>query len=780
MNPIHLYGCRAEPLLSYLAGLGVVRLVAEQITPEVSARWDGNHLVIAAQELDETMLIEFFADDYIPTAVISPWNSGGGFQDEGKPTSPSAQRLVERAAESSHPRLAPYRDAIVAAREARQTARYYGLVKDGKIIGKDREKAQFVELCRAKFPDEALPWLDASVVLLDNDIAFPLILGTGGNIGRRDLSVGFLEQLEALGFFGEPSNHSQGKPVESPSVRPLLNHALFRDSEAELCRSTSSQFDPGGVGGPNSSSVGDADPLSNPWSFVLAMEGAMVFASAAARRLSAGSQAGPSKVSMPFTVAATVVGYGSAAESESPKGELWAPLWREEMSYREIRNFISEGRSQWGRNQARSGLDFVRAAATLGVDRSVDEFVRYLISDRHGQSPLAVPVGRYKVSNRVRPEADLLRQLDDWVGRARSNQEPGAVTAALNALDRAQFAVATHRGARRLQTVLAALAEAEQAVSRSPKYCDDRRLYPIGRLSAQEWLPLLDDGSAEFRIAVGLASLRDRRVSGLPSSAEAVRGSLATLLRPVSRVQYGLKWSKGGPKVPNFSRCPLFAVLNDAFGARAVLSASKQSDNETHGHITGLPFAFDNGLGVDTADVGRLLYGQLDEQRLGDILAGLLLLEWEDAFSVAAKCLSAVPEDPVARLHVAGQPVYVMLAPFFAGRLPVAPADTEPNPNRSIAVRPRPEWIGAIRTGAAHIAARSAARLLCGRGWRLIADSFERTSIEPGRLATALLLRLDRAGSDQPQIRSLLNYQSTVETRWSASQERQEPHHEQA
>ena len=774
MNLIHLHGCRAEPLLSYLAGLGVVRLIAEQITPDVSARWEGDHLVIAARELDDTKLIEFFADDYVPTAVISPWNSGGGFQDEGKPTSPSAQRLVEKVAESSHSRLAPYRDAIVAAREARQVARHHGLTKDGKIIGKDKEKAQFIELCRAQFPDEALLWLDASVVLLDNDIAFPLILGTGGNIGRRDLSIGFLEQLEVLGFLSVSGSNNG---VRS---KPLLDHALFRDSEVELCRSTTSQFDPGGVGGPNSSSAGDADPLANPWSFVLAMEGAMVFASAAARRLSAESQTGPSKVSMPFTVAATVAGYGSAAENESPKGELWAPLWRDEMSYREIRNFISEGRSQWGRNQARSGLDFVRAAATLGVDRSVDEFVRYLISDRHGQSPLAVPIGRYKVSSSVTPEADLLRQLDGWVGRARSSQAPGTVTAALNALVRAQFAVATHGGARRLQTVLAALAEAEQAVSRSPRYCDDRRLRPVVGLSAQEWLPLLDDGSAEFRIAVGLASLSDRTSSGMPSGAEAVRGSLATLLRPVSRARYGLDWSNGGPRVPNFGRCPLFDVLNDAFGARAVLSASKRSDNETYDHIAGLPFAFDYGLGVDIADIGHLLYGQFDEQRLSDILAGLLLLEWRDTYSVIAGCLSAAPNDPVARLHAASHHIYVVLAPFFAGRLPVAPTDTEPNPNRSIAVRPRPEWIGAIRTGAAHTAARSAGRLLRGRGWKLIADSFERTSTESGRLATALLLRLDRAGSDQRQIRSLLNYQSKVETRWSAGRERQEPHHEQA
>lgn len=762
MNQIHLHGCRAEPLLSYLAGLGVVRLVAEQITSDVSARWDDDHLVIAAQDVSDTKLIDYLDEAYRPTPLVAPWNGRGGFQD-GKER--PSEKIVKRVEGSDAKRLGPYRKAIGVARDTWEEARIHKLIDDGKISNKN--KARFVELCRAKFPDEALAWLDASVVLLDDDIDFPLILGgAGGVIGSLDASFTFLKCLEDLGVLDSQASESK-QESQRQYRRSLLFHALFRDSEVQLRSDSVGQFDPGGVGGPNSSSTGDANPLSNPWSFVLAMEGAMVFSSAAARRLSAESQTGSSKVSMPFTVAATGVGYGSAAESEDPRGELWAPLWRDEMSYLEIRNFISEGRSQWGRNQARSGLDFVRAAATLGVDRSVSEFVRYLISVRHGQNMLAVPIGRYKVANRVRPEADLLRQLDGWVGRARSSQAPGGVSAALSALDRAQFAVATHGGARRLQTVLAALAEAEQAVSRSPKYRDERR--PVGGLSAQEWLPLLDDGSAEFRIAVGLASLSDKKPSGKPSGAETVRGGLATLLRPVSRGQSGLKWLKGGPRVPNFGRCPLFDVLNDAFGARAVLSASKRSDDETDDHIAGLPFAFDFGLGVDVADVGRLLSGQLDERRLGEVLAGLLLLEWKGAFRVAADCLSAVPDDPMARLHVEGHPVYVVLAPFFAGRMPVAPTDIEPDPNRSIAVRPRPEWIGAIRTGAAHTAARSAAHLLRGRGWPLIADSFQWTSIEPGRLATALLLRFDRASNDQRQIRSLLNRQSTVETRRSTS-----------
>lgn len=777
MNTIHLRGCRAEPLLSYLAGLGAIRLIAAQLNPDVSASWDGDHLVIIGEDLDDTNLVEFFAEDYRPTPAVAPWNSGGGFQDEGKLTSPAAQNIVDKVRSSDAARLDLYRAAIAAADEARRRARCYGLSEHGKVL--KPHKARFIELCRAIFPDGALAWLDASVVLLDEDVAYPLILGTGGNIGRMDLSVNFLEQLDAAGLLGDKSDQSKRRGNGSSQSRELLRDALFRSGDVRLGRGSAGQFDPGGKGGPNSASTGDGSALTNPWTFVLGIEGAMAFASAAARRLSVESQTGARTASMPFTVAATEVGYGSASAGETVKGELWAPLWRDELSYREIRHLISEGRSQWGRRQARSGLDFVRATATLGIDRSIDEFVRYLIGVRDGQSPLAVPVGRFKVADRVRPEAEILRQLDDWVVRARSNDGPAAVKVALNALNQAQFEVARLGGARRLQSVLAALAEAERAASRSIRYRKERRLEPIAGLSAREWVPVLNDDSVEFRIAVGLASLRDRMSPGRPSAAEAVGGSLLTLLRPVIRTQFGVDWAKGGPRVPNLGRRPLFDVLNDVVGARAVLACPAQPRGETQEHVAGLPFAFDYGLSVDLADVGRLLSAQVNEERLGVLVSGLLLLEWKDAFAVVADRLR-VPDDPVARLRAASDPTYVALAPFFAGHLPAAPSDSEPSSRRSVAVRPRPEWIGAIRTGSAHIAARSAAQLLRGRGWKLISDRFELAHTDSGRLAAALLLRLGRAGGDQRQVRFLLNQQSAVDARWSASRESQEPIHEQA
>lgn len=774
MNTIHLHGCRAEPLLSYLSGLGVIRLLAEQLDSDVSARWTGENLVLSASGLDSTKLIEFLSKDYRPTPLIAPWNGRGGFQDGQERPS---ERIVRKVEFSDSERLAPYRGSIRVARDVWEVARGHGLIEDGKIPAK--HKPQFVELCRAMFPDEALAWLDASVVLLDNATAFPLMLGgAGGVIGSLDASFTFLKNLDDLGMLDERIDE-QGRQDGCVVLPLLLRHALFRDAEARLRRGSAGQFDPGGVGGPNSSSIGDGAELVNPWSFVLAMEGAIVFASAASRRLSAGSQTGARMASMPFTVTAAAAEFGSASDGESPRGEIWVPLWRDELSYREIRHLISEGRCQWGRSQARSALDFVRATATLGVDRSVDEFSRYLISVRHGQNVMAVPIGRFKTSKRVRPEADVLRQLDHWVDLAQSNRAPAAVSAGLNALHRAQFAAATFGGAGRLQTVLAALAEAEQAASRSTRFRSDRRLDPVRGLLARDWVPLLDDHSAEFRIAVGLASLHDASPQGKPTAAEAVRGSLATFLRPVNRGKTGLTWADRGPRVPNLGHRPLSEILSDVVGARAALASSIRPDDDGHDDISGLPFAFRYGLSVDLADIGQFLYRQLDERRLGDILAGLLLLEWRDPSRGDAGRLVG-PHGRVARLHAASHPIYAVLAPYFTGRLPVAPTDLESKPNRSIAVRPRPEWIGAIRAGTAHTAARSAAQLLRGRGWRLIPSDFKRNNADCDFLAAALLLRLDRTTGDQRQLRFLLEQQSTVDARRPASREDRSSHHEQA
>lgn len=78
--------------------------------------------------------------------------------------------------------------------------------------------------------------------------------------------------------------------------------------------------------------------LINPWDFLLAMEGALLFAGSASRRLGASSQP---YAAYPFMVAVSAPAGSrtvSAAESGSKsKGEIWTPVWDSPASFREIK-----------------------------------------------------------------------------------------------------------------------------------------------------------------------------------------------------------------------------------------------------------------------------------------------------------------------------------------------------------------------------------------------------------------------------------------------------------
>lgn len=64
-----LAGLRPEPLSSYLAGLGLIRLLGEQADPVATAAWSTGGLIIETSVDD---LAAWLANDYVPTPVLSP------------------------------------------------------------------------------------------------------------------------------------------------------------------------------------------------------------------------------------------------------------------------------------------------------------------------------------------------------------------------------------------------------------------------------------------------------------------------------------------------------------------------------------------------------------------------------------------------------------------------------------------------------------------------------------------------------------------------------------
>jgi CRISPR-associated protein Csx17 len=349
-------------------------------------------------------------------------------------------------------------------------------------------------------------------------------LGSGGNVGNNDFSGLFVQLLPKI----IPFNEGDALP---PHSQPLLQAALFATPVSELSTSSIGQFDPGKAGGANAGQGMEASPLLNPWDYVLMLEGTLLLGGTVSRRQAATTnQAG-----FPFIVESSGVGYGSAGKDKT-RGELWLPLWRHACSTREIKMLLGEGRAEIGRRRATSGVTFARAAASLGVDRGIDAFVRYEFQERLGQSYLASPLGHFRV--RTQRNVDLLQEVDNWLALLRrachDDTTPPRFAAALRRIDAAIFDFCRYGDKARMAEILCALGNAERELANGEKFrkTNKRTIQPVPLLSAA-WILACDDGSAEFRLALALASIHGSRDGQV--------GNLRTNLEPVEHK--GSRWT---------------------------------------------------------------------------------------------------------------------------------------------------------------------------------------------------------------------------------------------
>lgn len=709
MNELQMSGCRPEPLGSYLKALGVLRVLGEQKDPEAKGSWRSDIFELRTN-LTEQGLIDFLVREYRPTPLVAPWNGRGGFRTD---VNRESERVLRDFQSSTDTRLEIFRRTINSAQEVFTSA-------TDKGWDRTKDKALWVALCRSAFPDEALQWIDAIVVLTNDDPVYPPLLGgAGGVLGSMDLSVNFMQNLSrVLVLPGTKSTEGQSMA--------WLSNSLFGVGSAPLVASAAGQFDPGAAGGVNSSPLGDAGGLINPWDYVLLLEGALVFASAAARRLSFDARG---KAAMPFTVDISPVGYASGAVQEASRGEAWLPLWSRPVTCLEACHFIGEGRSEWGGRRAKNGLDMAKATANLGVDRGIEGFSRHAFLERHGQSNLAVPIGRIAVKHRV--ETALLVQIDLWVDAVRrAKDQPAGITSALSRMDRAAFELTQRGEAGQVQDVLVAVAGVEAALVRSPGFREKSRVSPLSKLRAEQWLPRLDDGSAEVRLAAAAASQYDEDGA-----------CLRWLLRPVGlSPKRRLEWSEAPAGVPGFGVRPVADVLAAALIQRAIKppagrEASRVPDAAAQ---VGRQTAFQRRMPAPLRDVAAFLSGDIDDERLGRLLAALLLLDWSGPVDVAGWFNQPLmPARPV-------EPAWALLAPFFHGRTLTS------NGTPVTALVPMPWWPTMLVGGRIGLVAREAIlRLRMARLDPAVRnpDVLALTSPKGTRLAAALMFPVSGSGA---------------------------------
>ena len=494
-NKITLAGCSPTPLASYLKALGVLRLIASPTSsvsgatadPGIRGWWERGRFYLHTC-LDDVALTHFFLEEYAPSPIIAPWNGGSGFYpgDNKKGIEPLAGSKVAS-------RFLAIADTIKAA--------FQEIQKQGlKNRPEGPEKTHFVAGLRACLPDAALDWLDAALALSGDRLNFPQLLGTGGNDGRLDFTNNFMQRLAST------FDIATGKPKED--AERLLRTSLFADGTWGFHNVAIGQFAPGAAGGPNASTGYEADSNVNPWDFVLALEGAIMFAGAATRRHQAELGA-----SFPFTVRPTGAGWGGVSDSdeENARAEFWAPLWDQPAGHRELEGLLKEGRAVLNRKTARDGLDFARAAASLGTSRGVSGFARYGFVMRSGRAYLAAPLGTLSVGSRTAEAVELISDLDagGWLSRirrlARDKGAPARARTAVKQLEDALFAMSeAHVSPRSVQGALGALGDLVRWLRDSLDAPE--KISPPPRLS-YKWVRMADNKTPEYRVAVALASL---------------------------------------------------------------------------------------------------------------------------------------------------------------------------------------------------------------------------------------------------------------------------------
>lgn len=535
METVRCLGLVPERLLTYLAALGLLRLVGTQADSTARGAWEDRAFILHTA-LSRVALEEFLLHHYRPAPLVMPWNKSGF---EPKNANKPAGQIVARIEQSSDPRLELYRRTIAATRRilaAQPGGAANGDEKSGKEDGKEIKRG-LVARCRNELPDEAVEWMDAAIVLTSTgQPVYPAVFGTGGNFGRMDGVTSYMQHLENILPAALPSAKRKG-PVEETS-RGWLRQALFLEGEEPLLLETVGQFDPLLAGGPNAGTGYAAESLNNPWLFVLALEGALTLAAAATRRLQHGS---PGSVSLPFSVRTIAAGYPSAHTGEAQaksRPELWLPLWERPWSYRELRHVFAEGRLSISIRerirQAENSLDVLRAIQQLGVQRGITAFLRFGFLQRNGQSYFAICLGEASVEEHSPTDLSLLDDLDRPLALIREARSPEknareARSPEKNALSAAVFSAGHEvnealfsflqipdNSLRRLH-LFARLGRLEQQLSRSAagalageqKDGKERTTFPAPLvLRSGAWLERLDTGEGPaLRIAVALSSL---------------------------------------------------------------------------------------------------------------------------------------------------------------------------------------------------------------------------------------------------------------------------------
>lgn len=596
-NTVHtLSGLRADRLDTYLAALGLIKVLAE-VDSGLTAWWEGESLRIETTDpslRDVHDLRDVLVENYQPLPAYSPWNGGSGFGEKDR----NQRAAIEKLLECATPRLDRFRETYEVVVD---------IVEHVKAV--EGSKEELVARLHDRIPEYALAWLDAVLVQGTDKLLFPILYGTGGNDGRLDFSTNFHQHLARV-------IPEVGGPIQRS--RRWVEDLLLGMSTQPQVAAAAGMYNPSGGATPGTAEL-TGKSLVNPWTFVLIVESTAFLTAAPVRALGQRqAQASP-----PFTVVSNANSSPDNADAEERRGEFWAPIWSSHMTHAEIRRLFLEARASWDQETAGSSTAMASAAKSGGVDMRCTAFRPFELAQRNGLAYTAAHRELVKVTNR-----DNIAVAIPISHRARAfrHGSSGRAATQIKRMERAHADFAKspddRLAAPHLAEWLAALCDREYSAAIS----DVERKAITGASTsphATDVVPALGSWLSkrpEHRLGAALASVHVNN----PDQERFGRRSLlpirTLLLGEPPRGEWG--WIQ--PVIRGFASRSLSDVLADV-----VVWVDHHSDEATRGAGRGLRLVHHRGYSwCEPGDVTGWVQGRLDERALQHAFAAALVLDW--------------------------------------------------------------------------------------------------------------------------------------------------------
>lgn len=548
LKTIPFDGLNTDCLGNYLAGVGVLAAIAQR-WPNMRACWRANRFVLLSD--DDTVGVEaikeYLLNDWHPTAYERTWST------------------VQKA------------DTKAKASTGIWRERSEGSIADARL-------------------------LDAHIVGTGRN-RFNPVLGTGGNVGKRDLAKACKDAVKLLAK-PEKSRWLDATLSGQPDVSlpDLSNGGTWFVYANKTFNSGQAWFREGQL---------------SPWSVLFATEGAFMLVGGVNRRL--GSRARPYAV---FPFVSEPAQPETDGEIGMARAEFWAPLWSFPATLPEVRALFQRGLAKLGGRPAQAPHEFAVAVFNAGVDSGVPEFARYeLRQTTSSQVFEAIPREQIHSLSKDRlgpPVSSLLVQLIEsgWLDRLpfepRDSKQKGKFVGLRGPIESAIVRTSERPDPERWQQLLLRLATAQTRIDRNKDL--RKRCKPIPPLSSEWFYLAWPTPPAEIAIARAIASVGWHvALSSIPLQANVYGVTLGSRHR---------EWRASFPEVR-----PAQAVWGSGNPLQTLLDVAQRRLIDAEG-LPRTPFAGTRHCSSETIQQFLGSDGSIDLDEIAKWVPALALIDW--------------------------------------------------------------------------------------------------------------------------------------------------------